>query len=232
MISMVRIHCTPSTARLATHCTTVTVFSARFGATAWPSWPSWPSWPRGKGLCLRWSCEARSTTFLATLREVKKCAKVLDKKDKKDKKVYRRVNGRDFQETLKKCQNIHHKCEEKPLQTTVDTPGNTAEWPHSRPAMGLKPVMFHSMNINGTSNVREWHVFQVSTMLVQGSLGQRWPRKWDKSQWECRCQASSSSFQPEGQEPHQTAEVVFCTSNPSLFVNWTRLNQCSMSSDS
>lgn len=121
---MVRIHCTPSTARLATHCTTVTVFSARFGATALRHGRHGRV---AKACASGGAVKRRSTTFLATLREVKKCAKVLDKKDKKDKKVYRRVNGRDFQETLKKCQNIHHKCEEKPLQTTVDTPGNTAE---------------------------------------------------------------------------------------------------------
>ena len=96
---MVRIHCTPSTARLATHCTTVTVFSARFGATALRHGRHGPHGRVAKACASGGAVKRRSTTFLATLREVKKCAKVLDKKDKK---VYRRVNGRDFQETLKR----------------------------------------------------------------------------------------------------------------------------------
>ena len=102
---MVRVHSTPSTARLATHCTTVTVFSARFGATALRHGRHGRHGPHGrvaKACASGGAVKRRSTTFLATLREVKKCAKVLDKKEKKDKKVYRRVNGRDFQETLKR----------------------------------------------------------------------------------------------------------------------------------
>ena len=64
---------------------------------------SWPSWPRGKGLCLRWSCEAQEHHIPCHVARRSRSEKMCKSAGQEsDRKVYRRVNGRDFQETLKR----------------------------------------------------------------------------------------------------------------------------------
>lgn len=131
MISMVRIHCTLSTARLATHCKTVTVFSARFGATAVRHGRHGRHGRVAKACASGGAVKRRSTTFLATLREdreVKKCAKVLDKK------VIEKCIEESMEETFKRLWRDFEEVSEYSSQMWRETTSDNCRhtWKHCR----------------------------------------------------------------------------------------------------